>query len=87
MFDFLYIFFLDSKKKHMAVQQTGFWSKNMLNYKNYKTMSQLVLLIGSLDGIAKTKVLLVSNRFGPELFWSRWLLLVVCLVPLLITLL
>ena len=52
----------------MAVQQTGFWSKNMLNYKNYKTMSQLVLLIGSLDGIAKTKVLLVSNRFGPELF-------------------
>ena len=68
MFDFLYIFFLDSKKKHTAIQRTGFWSKNMLNYKNYKTMSQLILLIGSLDGIAKTKVLLVSNRFGPELF-------------------
>lgn len=71
MFDFLYTFFLDSKKKHLAIQRTGFWSKNLLNYKNHKTMSQLVVLINGLGSIAKSKVLLVSNRFGPETFFSK----------------
>ena len=87
MFDFLYTFFLDAKKKHLAVQRTGFWSKNLLNYKNYKTMSQLVVLINGLGGIAKSKVLLTSNRFGPETFFSKWVFLVLCLSPLFLILL
>lgn len=86
MFDFLSTFFLDAKKKHLAVQRTGFWSKNLLNYKNYKTMSQLVVLINGLGGIAKSKVLLTHSRFGPETFFSKWIVTLLCLAPLLLLL-
>lgn len=71
MFDFLYTFFLDAKKKHIAVKTGGFWSKSLLNYKNHKTMSQLVVLINGLGSIEKTKLLLINNHFSPETFYIR----------------
>lgn len=50
-------------------------------------MSNLAVLINGLGSIAQTKVLLVNNRFTPETFLNKLLVVILCIIPLLLTLL
>jgi hypothetical protein len=72
MFSFLNKFFLDLKKKQLLVRFFNIWNYNMLNYKNYKVMSYLSVLINQFDLISNHKLLVISTSFSLDAFVKVW---------------
>ena len=72
MFSFLNKFFLDLKKKQLLIRFFNIWNYNMLNYKNYKVMSYLSVLLSQFDLISNHKLLVISTSFSIDAFIKVW---------------
>lgn len=85
MIHFLTTYSANQKYDVVETKSTGFLKVSARDYSEARVMTNLTLLISSIDGITHRRFFLIHNRFGPETVFKKWILMALGFVILFVS--